>query len=105
RRVASAYGVLGGCTPPCVRDPPRGRQQAVPLRDRWEYGLTHTTLRRRLLAGVAGLAIGISGALALSLPAQAGNQHDKGHQQDGPRVTTKHVTECDGLKIKLFAKA
>jgi LPXTG-motif cell wall-anchored protein len=33
--------------------------------------LAHTTLRRRLLAGVAGLAIGLSGALALSLPAQA----------------------------------
>ncbi|HEY8452020.1 MAG TPA: LPXTG cell wall anchor domain-containing protein [Natronosporangium sp.] len=33
--------------------------------------MAHTTLRRRLLAGVAGLAIGLSGALALSLPAQA----------------------------------
>ena len=33
--------------------------------------MTHTTLRRRLLAGAAGLAIGLSGALALSLPAQA----------------------------------
>jgi len=60
--------------------------------------LTHTTLRRRLLAGAAGLAIGLSGALALSLPAQAG-----GHQQ--PKPAGKFVDQgCDGIKVKVDVK-
>jgi LPXTG-motif cell wall-anchored protein len=50
------------------------------------------TLSRRLLAGVAGLAIGLSGALALAAPAQA---------TGGKKTEVDFVDDCTGTTVLL----
>lgn len=60
--------------------------------------MKRTTLPRRLLAGAAALAVGLGGILAAATPAQATGTK-------GPRVTEHNVSDCDGLKIKLWPYA